>query len=277
MTIDKRIHLCENLTPVEVRIGNYILTHRDQIMNCTIQELEKEVFVSKSAIHRFCKKIGLGGFNDLKVELAKEEKVETEQWVDANVPFYEKDSCKEIASKLMDLYKLTIQDTYKCLDFKQLEVVAKLIYNAQYVDMYSIGHNENVAENFKQKMLNIGKLVHCPKSGYEQKLYSLVENKNRVVIILSYSGNSRWTKDMLKEIINKGIPVILVSRVGFNEYEDMNMYHLYVSDNENLQNRIGHYSSHIAMQYVMDVLYSMIYNMDRQKNNRYIRQSMSYS
>ncbi len=277
MTIDKRIHLCENLTPVEVRIGNYILTHRDQIMNCTIQELEKEVFVSKSAIHRFCKKIGLNGFNDLKVELAKEEKVETEQWVDANVPFYEKDSCKEIASKLMDLYKLTIQDTYKCLDFKQLEVVAKLIYNAQYVDMYSIGHNENVAENFKQKMLNIGKLVHCPKSGYEQKLYSLVENKNRVVIILSYSGNSRWTKDMLKEIINKGIPVILVSRVGFNEYEDMNMYHLYVSDNENLQNRIGHYSSHIAMQYVMDVLYSMIYNMDRQKNNRYIRQSMSYS
>ncbi len=277
MTIDKRIHLCENLTPVEVRIGNYILTHRDQIMNCTIQELEKEVFVSKSAIHRFCKKIGLNGFNDLKVELAKEEKVETEQWVDANVPFYEKDSCKEIASKLMDLYKLTIQDTYKCLDFKQLEVVAKLIYNAQYVDMYSIGHNENVAENFKQKMLNIGKLVHCPKSGYEQKLYSLVENKNRVVIILSYSGNSRWTKDTLKEIINKGIPVILVSRVGFNEYEDMNMYHLYVSDNENLQNRIGHYSSHIAMQYVMDVLYSMIYNMDRQKNNRYIRQSMSYS
>ena len=276
MTIDKRINLCENLTPVEVRIGNYILMHKEKIMECTIQELEKEVFVSKSAIHRFCKKIGLNGFNDLKVELAKEEKVETEKWIDVNVPFYEKDSPKEISSKLMDLYKLTIQDTFKCLDFKQLEVVAKLIYNAQYVDIYSIGHNENVAENFKQKMLNIGKLVHCPKSGYEQKLYSLVENKNRVIIILSYSGDSRWTKDVCEEIKDKKVPVILVSRAGLKDYEDRDVYQLYVSDGENLQNRISHYASHIAMQYVMDILYSIIYNMDRNKNNRYIKDSMSY-
>ncbi len=78
MTLDKKITLCENLTPVEVRIGNYIMNHKETILNCTIQDLEKEVFVSKSAIHRFCKKIGLNGFNDLKIELAKEEKMEEE-------------------------------------------------------------------------------------------------------------------------------------------------------------------------------------------------------
>lgn len=108
MTLDKKITLYENLTPVEVRIGNYIMNHKEVILNSTIQNLEKEVFVSKPAIHRFCKKIGLNGFNDLKVELAKEEKMEEKNWVDANVPFYEKDQSKEIANKLMDLYKSTI-------------------------------------------------------------------------------------------------------------------------------------------------------------------------
>ena len=99
----------------------------------------------------------------------------------------------------------------------------------------------------------------------------------RVIIILSYSGDSRWTKDVCEEIKDKKVPVILVSRAGLKDYEDRDVYHLYVSDGENLQNRISHYASHIAMQYVMDILYSIIYNMDRNKNNRYIKDSMSYS
>ncbi len=135
MTLDKKITLYENLTPVEVRIGNYIMNHKEVILNSTIQDLEKEVFVSKPAIHRFCKKIGLNGFNDLKVELAKEEKMEEKNWVDANVPFYEKDQSKEIANKLMDLYKSTIQGTYKCLDAKCMDEITKFVnenglYNA---------------------------------------------------------------------------------------------------------------------------------------------------
>jgi DNA-binding MurR/RpiR family transcriptional regulator len=276
MTLDKKIDLCENLTPVEVRIGNYILTHKEQVMECTIQDLEKEVFVSKSAIHRFCKKIGLNGFNDLKVELAKEDKIETDNWVDVNVPFYEYDSTKDIAKKLMNLYELTIQDTYKCLDKKQLEEVARLIADSQYVDIYSIGHNENVADNFKQKMLGIGKIVNCPKSGYEQRLHSLIEGTKHVVLILSYSGDASWIKNIVQRLVDKKIPVVLISRVGLKGFDDTRLYHLYVSDSENLQNRISHFASHIAMQYIMDILFSIIYNMDREKNNRYIRESMAY-
>lgn len=53
--------------------------------------------------------------------------MEEENWVDANVPFYEKDQSKEIANKLMDLYKITIQDTYKCLDAKHMDEIAKIV------------------------------------------------------------------------------------------------------------------------------------------------------
>ena len=275
MTLDKKITLCENLTPVEVRIGNYIMNHKETILNCTIQDLEKEVFVSKSAIHRFCKKIGLNGFNDLKVELAKEEKMEEENWVDANVPFYEKDHAKEIANKLMDLYKSTIQDTYKCLDAKRIDEIAKIIIGATYVDVYAIGHNENIAQNFKQKMLNIGKIVNCPSAYYEQSLITLASNSDHVVIVLSYSG-AMWSNQLRSQFLKKNVPVILITRAGVKEESADNVYHLFISDSENLQNRISQFSSHIAMQYIMDVLYGAIYNLNRTKNNQYIRKSMSY-
>lgn len=274
MTLDKKITLCENLTPVEVRIGNYIMNHKEAILNSTIQDLEKEVFVSKSAIHRFCKKIGLNGFNDLKIELAKEEKME-EETVDANVPFYEKDQSKEIANKLMDLYKSTIQDTYKCLDAKRMDEIAKIVNSALYVDIYAIGHNENIAQNFKQKMLNIGKIVNCPSAYYEQSLITLASNSDHVAIILSYSG-AYWSSQLCEQLRKKQVPVILVTRAGVKDEACDNVYHLFISDHENLQNRISQFSSHIAMQYIMDVLYGAIYNLNRTKNNHYIRKSMSY-
>ena len=185
------------------------------------------------------------------------------------------DHAKEIANKLMDLYKNTIQDTYKCLDAKRIDEIAKIIDSATYIDMYAVGHNENVAQNFKQKMLTIGKIVNCPSSYYEQSLITLASNPNHVAIILSYSG-AIWSSQLRTQFLKKNIPVILVTKAGIREESAKNVYHLFISDNENLQNRISQFSSHIAMQYIMDVLYGAIYNLNRTKNNHYIRRSMSY-
>ena len=38
----------------------------------SIVELADNVHISKSAVHRFCKKVGFAGFNELKVAIAKE-------------------------------------------------------------------------------------------------------------------------------------------------------------------------------------------------------------
>ena len=45
---------------------------KEQIEQYIEDTLAEKTFVSKSAIHRFCKKIGLKGFNELKVILAKD-------------------------------------------------------------------------------------------------------------------------------------------------------------------------------------------------------------
>ena len=45
MTLDKKITLYENLTPVEVRIGNYIMNHKEVILNSTIQDLKRSVCI----------------------------------------------------------------------------------------------------------------------------------------------------------------------------------------------------------------------------------------
>ncbi|RXD25448.1 MurR/RpiR family transcriptional regulator, partial [Acinetobacter baumannii] len=50
---------------------------------------------------------------------------------------------------------------------------------------------------------------------------------------------------------------------------------LYISDRENLRNRISQFSSHIAMQYMLDLLFSCIFKVDYDENIRYIEEIMN--
>lgn len=56
MTIENMIKCCDNLTPTENQLAQYIIQNKEQIQKLSIQNFSEKTFVSKSAIHRFCKK-----------------------------------------------------------------------------------------------------------------------------------------------------------------------------------------------------------------------------
>lgn len=278
MKLEKRIELCDSMTPLESEIASYILNNKDAVMKLKIQELADTLFISKSAIHRFVKKIGFNGFNDLKVSIAKEnaDLLENNSYINVNYPFQAKDNPREIAFKLLELYEKAIKDTFEYVDLDQIKAVSKLIDSADVIDVYTHAHNSNIAENFHDKMLTIGKSVNCPSSFYNQRLTVLASDQKHVAIILSYSGKATFILPIVKKLYEKGVKVIQIGKAGSNYYSQYVTYHLSISDSENNRDRMSQFSSHIAMQYIMDVLYGCIYNEKRKKNTKYIYDSIDY-
>lgn len=278
MKLEKRIELCDSMTPLESEIASYILNNKDVVMKLKIQELADTLFISKSAIHRFVKKIGFNGFNDLKVNIAKEDAdlLENNSYINVNYPFQAKDNPRQIAFKLLELYEKAIKDTFEYVDLDQIKAVSQLIDSADVVDIYTHAHNSNIAENFQDKMLSIGRSVNCPSSFYNQRLTVLASDKKHVAIILSYSGKATFILPIVKKLYEKGVKVIQIGKAGSNYYSQYVTYHLSISDSENNRDRMSQFSSHIAMQYIMDVLYSCIYNERRKKNTKYIYDSIDY-
>ncbi|RGS45193.1 MurR/RpiR family transcriptional regulator [Holdemanella biformis] len=278
MKLEKRIELCDSMTPLESEIASYILNNKDAITKLKIQELADILFISKSAIHRFVKKIGFNGFNDLKVSIAKEnaDLLENNSYINVNYPFQAKDNPRQIAFKLLELYEKAIKDTFEYVDLDQIKAVSKLIDSADVIDVYTHAHNSNIAENFQDKMLTIGKSVNCPSSFYNQRLTVLASDQKHVAIILSYSGNATFILPIVKKLYEKGVKVIQIGKAGSNYYSQYVTYHLSISDSENNRDRMSQFSSHIAMQYIMDVLYGCIYNEKRKKNTKYIYDSIDY-
>lgn len=278
MKLEKRIELCDSMTPLESGIASYILNNKDAVTKLKIQELADILFISKSAIHRFVKKIGFNGFNDLKVSIAKEnaDLLENNSYINVNYPFQAKDNPRQIAFKLLELYEKAIKDTFEYVDLDQIKAVSQLIDSADVIDVYTHAHNSNIAENFQDKMLTIGKSVNCPSSFYNQRLTVLASDQKHVAIILSYSGKATFILPIVKKLYEKGVKVIQIGKAGSNYYSQYVTYHLSISDSENNRDRMSQFSSHIAMQCIMDVLYGCIYNEKRKQNTKYIYDSIDY-
>lgn len=278
MKLEKRIELCDSMTPLESEIASYILNNKDAVTKLKIQELADILFISKSAIHRFVKKIGFNGFNDLKVSIAKEnaDLLENNSYINVNYPFQAKDNPRQIAFKLLELYEKAIKDTFEYVDLDQIKAISQLIDSADVIDVYTHAHNSNIAENFQDKMLTIGKSVNCPSSFYNQRLTVLASDQKHVAIILSYSGKATFILPIVKKLYEKGVKVIQIGKAGSNYYSQYVTYHLSISDSENNRDRMSQFSSHIAMQYIMDVLYGCIYNEKRKQNTKYIYDSIDY-
>lgn len=278
MKLEKRIELCDSMTPLESEIASYILNNKDAVTKLKIQELADILFISKSAIHRFVKKIGFNGFNDLKVSIAKEnaDLLENNSYINVNYPFQAKDNPRQIAFKLLELYEKAIKDTFEYVDLDQIKAVSQLIDSADVIDVYTHAHNSNIAENFQDKMLTIGKSVNCPSSFYNQRLTVLASDQKHEAIILSYSGKATFILPIVKKLYEKGVKVIQIGKAGSNYYSQYVTYHLSISDSENNRDRMSQFSSHIAMQYIMDVLYGCIYNEKRKQNTKYIYDSIDY-
>lgn len=275
MTIEKYLNVHHHLTELEKTIGNYIVHHKNDVLNMNIEDLTKTLFVSKSAILRFCKKIGLSGFKELKVKLAQEVVV-TKQDVDVNFPFSNSDNAEQIADKMKKLYEEAINDTLALFDYEQLNAIAKIINNASIVDIYTHAHNLNVANNFQDQLLSIGKNANCYQTRYNQRLCALHSDEKHVAIIISYSGKASFIHSIVTKLAENETPIILIGKPKSNEYPTLIQYQLFISDKENLQKRISQFSSHISLQYIMDVLYSCIFNLNPEENRCNVVDKIQY-
>lgn len=92
MSIQSKLIDQINFTENEKVIANYILAHKDDVLQMSIQTLALKTYTSTSAIMRLCSRLNLTGFKDFKFRFSQELlRANTDyQDVDPNFPFSKK-------------------------------------------------------------------------------------------------------------------------------------------------------------------------------------------
>lgn len=271
MAIITKLEYLPNLTNTERKLANYILDNTHEVISMPLEELSLKSTTSIATIYRLCSKLDINGYNELRFLLAKEADSPTCNAIDFNVPFKKNDTDYEVMSSLEQLYTQTISETKNLLDLNTLRNCTNLLDRAHRINIYTSSNNVQIAENFQYKMSYIDKIVSVLTINYQQELEAIKTNENTVSIILSYSGKNKDLLRIIQLLKKKNRTIILISSILDNTFDKYSDFHLYLCPREDcFKGRISTFSSHISAQYVMDILFSLIFKKNYDENHQYI-------
>ena len=264
MDIKRKIMQDKGLTPTEQQLGQTVLAMGENVRGLSIKEFARQANVSVASIHRFCKKLGLEGFKELKVELVR-------------AALRADSTPAQVMERMESLYQTTLAETQELLDPAQLDYAAKLVLRAGTVDIYTGSHNLYPAGMFRDRLLSAGKSATCYDNVEAQVRTALASGPDHAAIVISYSGLAPNLKDILPILSSRNVPVIVIGTPYCARIHPGFAAYLTVSDHESMTHRITQFASHIAVQYVLDSLYSSYFAKDYARCAEFLERSFPYT
>lgn len=254
-------------------IAKFLMENYKHIENYTMEAVAVETYTSKSTLVRFSQKLGYSGWRELVFELEHfvvNDRKTLGVDIDVNMPFTKESSSQDIIDSIQNLEVQTIKETAEMLSTNELIEAAEYINNADKIVIFGLSPNSYYGEIFKRQMITIGKLVIVSSAG-ENGIYGGTLTSNDVAIVISYSGNS-LDNDPLKVIPilkESNVPIIGMTSVGNNYLRNSSDIVLTMSSHERLYTKVGTFATGTSVSYLLNVLYSQVFQLNYQKNLDY--------
>lgn len=268
MLLIQKLEYLENLTNNEKTVANYLLNHQNEIKTLSINQISKDTYTSLSTTVRLAQKCGYKGWKDLKIGLLDEISYlnSSSDDINANTPFTKNDNYHTISKNIAYLLSQSILDTFDLLDEKELNKAIDITYQSHTINIYGIGHPISNAFDFKYKMRSIGKDVHIHNQIDEFMYASNFSHRYTCSIFISYSGETVELLDSLRVLKSKGYPIIVITSIGENTFSKYADSYLSISTKEKLYSKIAPFSSNISIHYILDLLFSCVFQKDYDQN-----------
>ena len=259
----------DKFTETEALLADFILDHGEDLLHMSIRDLADACYTSPNAIMRMCRKTGCEGFRDFKVRFMKdlETSVYKDELLDVNRPFYIGQSTKKIAHTMLTLQHQAIRDLTETINYRNLEKAAALFTRAHVIFLYGHGDSMIRARSFMNKMFKINKLCILASEAHEENGMSYNASKDDAALFISYrGGNARFEacQDVLKK--NNCPSVVLSADIPTNLNQNCDIW-LSIPDRENSGDNIGTFYSQICFDYILNLIYCLIYSATYTKNH----------
>ena len=249
----KRIsELNETFTKSERALADHIVRDADSVVMKTITELagESDSF-STASITRFCKKIGLSGYSELRLELAKEMATDNAR---RQIVADGENLVPGLVSTVVDASASAINDLKYVLSDDVIKKAVHEILSASSITLAGIGASALVAQDLRQKLLRLGirSLFDADQDVVKVTLSS--GRSKDLLIAISYSGTTRETLDAVNIAKENGMRVLAMTKKGDNPISEQADVTVPVSENEALL-REGATLSRLQMLVAVDMIY----------------------
>ena len=248
----------KNFTNHERDVAEYILGHMDQIPDISAGELARASLTSKATVVRLSKKLGLSGYQELKLRLVAEmNQSERISQLISKEPITGNSSYSDIILTLPGLYDKAITNTRLTLDKNTMMRIGSFLQGAECIDIYGTGISYVLAQAAAFKFATLG--LEC--SAYESingHYLAARKHKRTVAFLISFTGANR-TVERMGEYLMTATNNHIVGILGPHSQVTGKWCHEVVEiPNRDSVLSLDVITSFMAGNYVFDIFFSML-------------------
>lgn len=269
----------KNFTDTEEALADYILGHADEVAEMNIGVLSASAHTSNAAVVRLCRKVGIDGYRDFRIALARELERSRSQMLDVNpdTPFIEGNNTRDILSSIAMLSHQAIDAAYAMTSPAEIRKAAQLIRGARRVALFAIGDSAVTLEGFANLLLKLGVVCTQGIQHDDENVLSLTLDARDLAILVTHSGGliDRYPS-AVKILRERGCKILLITaNEGLHERLAGTECVILVPEGETRSGRIATFFSQECIRYVLNCIYSEVFSRNWQDSmsriERYMR------
>lgn len=255
-------------TKTEKKIADYVLQNINKVLFMSITELAEESGVAEASVHRFCRTMGVKGYQEFKMKLSLSIMPEEESSLEKDS--FDKDSLEFNLDRILQSHINALKETRMLMHKGEIERAVQMIEEATNVYFFGIGDSLLSARSARNKFLRICSKVSCIEDPHMQAMTASMAGPEDVIIIISYSGATKdniYVANIAKESGAKVIGITRFIKSPLTAYTDAL---LICGSNEGPLDG-GSMGAKMSQLYIIDVLFQEYYRRNKEvsiENNR---------
>ncbi len=201
-----------DLQPAMRRVGDYVLADPARAATLTITDLAAACDTSEATVVRFCRRLGLRGYPQLRMALATE--LGSRDHSDGPSPTGDiapGDDLASVIEKIAFADARAVEDTARSLSVAELEAVVDTLVTAHRVDLYGVGASGFVAADLQQKLHRIGRMAFAFPDAHMALVSAALVGPGDVAIAISHTGTTIDTLDALRIAAERGATTVAIT------------------------------------------------------------------
>ncbi len=194
----------DSLRNSEMKVAKCVLADPTAVVTSSITDLAERAGTSEPTVIRFCRKLGLGGYMELRLNLARDQP--SSQYIFENI--CDDDSLAGIAGKVLNAHREAISNTLTRLNLDELEVAVKILKTARRIEFYGFGGSAVVARDAYHKFFRLGTPCAVQDDSHMQVMSAALLGEGDVVVVFSHTGSTKDIIDSARIARKAGAKVI---------------------------------------------------------------------
>lgn len=256
------------LTKAEKKVADYVLQNKSKVLYMSITDLADACGVADASVHRFCRTMGVKGYQEFKMKLSLS-MASDESTVKETVSNPLKvDSLQYTLDNILENHINALKETYMMLNQEDIEKTVQMMEQAKHIYFFGIGDSLLTAKEARNKLLRIMNKVSCIDDPHMQAMMASMATRDDLIFFISYSGSTKdnvYVARIAEKVEAKIVTITRFVKSPLTNYADIVL--LCGSNEGPLEG--GSMGAKLSQLYIIDILFHEYYrrNLGISKEN----------